>query len=206
MKIAVIGKGNVGKALAPNLQRAGHDVTYGVRDAADPRHADGDGVPIASVGEAAEGAEVVILAVAWDAVDGVLAECGPLGARILVDCTNPYDFRNALKPLIAPGDSGAALIAAKTGARVVKAFNQVGAAVMAQAMDARFRPLQFAASDDAEAKAKVLEMMRDIGFDARDAGGLEYARELEGMARLWIAQAFTGMPAATSWALTRTDA
>ena len=49
----------------------------------------------------------------------------------------------------------------------------------------------------------MIKLAKDIGFDARDAGSIEYARELEGMARLWIAQAFGhGMPPTTTWLLT----
>ena len=74
---------------------------------------------------------------------------------------------------------------------------------MADALDRKPKPLQFVASDDEEAKASVIKLAKDIGFDARDAGGIEYARELEGMARLWIAQAFGhGMPPTTTWLLT----
>jgi predicted dinucleotide-binding enzyme len=74
---------------------------------------------------------------------------------------------------------------------------------MANAGERRAKPLQFVASDDEGAKAKVIELAKDIGFDARDAGGLDHARELEGMARLWIAQAFWhGMPPNSGWLLT----
>jgi hypothetical protein len=122
---------------------------------------------------------------------------------VLVDCINPYDFRNNLAPLVPAGQSAAKIIASRTGAKVVKAFNQVGAAVMANARRRKAPPLQFVASDDEGAKAQVIALAKDIGFDARDAGGLDYAGELEGMARLWIAQAFWhGMPPESGWLLT----
>jgi len=74
---------------------------------------------------------------------------------------------------------------------------------MAHARDREAKPLQFIASDDEHAKSIVIRLAKDIGFDARDAGGLNYACELEGMARLWIAQAFWhGMPSTTGWLLT----
>ncbi|HEX5184653.1 MAG TPA: NAD(P)-binding domain-containing protein [Allosphingosinicella sp.] len=202
MKVAVIGKGNVGKALAPRIHKAaGHSAIYGVRDPSDPKYDDGDGVPLATVADAARGADALIFAVHWGAVDSVLAECGPIGGKILIDCTNPLDFANGLAWQIPDGTSGAEIIAGKSDARVVKAFNQVGADAMAQAGDYGMRPLQFAAGDDGEAKAKVLGLMSDIGFDARDAGPLGFARDLESMARLWIGQAFAGMDGATAWAL-----
>jgi predicted dinucleotide-binding enzyme len=203
MRVAVIGKGNVGKALAPNIAAAGYQVVYGVRDPKDPQYASGDDVPLKTVGEAVADADVVILAINWPAVDGALAACGDMAGKVLVDCINPYDFRNNLAPLVPAGQSAATVIAGKTAAKVVKAFNQVGADVMAHARERKVRPLQFVASDDAGAKAAVLKLAEDIGFDARDGGGLDYARELEGMARLWIAQAFGhGMSPATGWVLT----
>ncbi|MFL6759224.1 NADPH-dependent F420 reductase [Sphingomonas sp.] len=201
MRIAVIGKGNVGSALAPNFAAAGHDVVYGVRNPADPKYASDDAIPLRTVQDAVAGAEAILLAIHWDAVDGLLAEAGDLSGKILIDCTNAYDFHNNLAPLIPPDQSAATIIARKTNAVVVKAFNQVGAEVMGQAPKRSPRPLQFVASDDADAKAKVLKLAEGAGFDARDGGPLEYARELEGMARLWIAQVFRGMPGDTGWVL-----
>lgn len=202
MRVAIIGKGNVGKALAPSIAAAGHDVAYGVRNPRDPKYAADDGIPLKTVAEAASGADIVILAINWHAVDSVLGECDDMEGKVLIDCINPYDFRNNLAPLIPVDQSAAKIIAGKTAAKVVKTFNQVGAAVMAHARERRARPLQFVASDDEDAKAVVIKLAKDIGFDARDAGSLDYARELEGMARLWIAQAFGhGMPPATGWLL-----
>ena len=202
MKVAIIGKGNVGTALAPRIHNAaGHSAVYGVRDPSDPKYDNGDGVRLATVADAAREADALILAVHWDAVDAVLAECGPIGGKILVDCTNALDFANQLAWLIPHDTSGAEIVAGKTDARVVKAFNQVGADAMARAGDYAVRPLQFAAADNEDAKKAVLGLMADIGFDARDAGPLSAARDLESMARLWIAQAFSGMPGETAWAL-----
>jgi predicted dinucleotide-binding enzyme len=201
VRVAVIGKGNVGTALAPNFAAAGHDVVYGVRDPADPKYAGDDSIPLKSVPAAVADAEAILLAIHWGAVDSFLTEAGDLSGKILIDCTNAYDFQNNLAPLIPLDQSAAAIIAGKTKAAVVKAFNQVGAAVMADAPKRSPHPLQFVASDDADAKAKVLKLAQDAGFDARDGGSLEYARELEGMARLWIAQLFRGMPENTGWVL-----
>jgi predicted dinucleotide-binding enzyme len=206
MRVAVIGKGRVGTAIAPNLAAAGHDVVYGVRDPADPKYASDDGVVLQTTGAAAAWADVIILAIGFDAIDGALAAMGPIAGKILVDPINPYDFRNGLAPLIAPDQSVARLIQGKTDAIVVKALNQVGSAVMADAPRRRIRPLQFVAGDDADAKATVMRLLGDIGFDARDAGPLDWSRELEGMARLWIAQVFAhGLPHGHGWALTGAD-
>lgn len=207
MKVAVIGTGRVGGAIAPNIVKAGHDLVYGVRNPADPKYQGvSDGIERRAMRDAADWAEVIILAIGWDAVDGALAALGPMTGKILIDPINPYDFANQLAPLIAPDQSAARLIQGRTDAVVVKALNQVGSPVMADAPARRIKPLQFVAADDAGAKAVVSSLLRDIGFDVRDAGGLDYARELEGMARLWIAQAFAhGMPLDSGWALVRSD-
>src|SRR6266516_4282733 len=94
MNIAIIGAGNVGKALATSMVRAGHDVTI---TAADPEHAaavaDEVGARSAkSNREAVDGAEAVVLAIPYPAVDDVLAEIGDvLAGQILIDVTNRMD-------------------------------------------------------------------------------------------------------------------
>lgn len=202
MKIAVIGTGRVGGAIAPNIAAAGHEVVYGVRNPDDPKYAGSDGVARRSTADAAAWADLIILAIGWEAVVGALTAMGPITGKILIDPINPYDFMNNLAPLIASDQSAARLLQAKTDAIVVKALNQVGSAVMANAPARSIKPLQFVAADDPAAKATVMQLLRDIGFDARDAGALDWSRELEGMARLWIAQAFGHSLAPTSgWAL-----
>jgi len=99
MKVAIIGKGNVGKALGPNIAAAGHHVIFGVRDPHDPKHATGDHIPLKGVGEAVFDADIVILAINWEALDSALAESGDMEGKVLIDCINPYDFQNNLAPL-----------------------------------------------------------------------------------------------------------
>jgi len=124
MQVAIIGKGNVGKALGPNIARAGHKVVFGVRDPNDPKYATDDGIELQRVGDAVSAADIVILAINWDAVDSVLADCGDLEGKVLIDCINPYDFRNNLAPLVPSDQSAAKIIAGRTAAKVVKAFNR----------------------------------------------------------------------------------
>lgn len=203
MKLAVIGRGRVGLALAPCLARAGHEVRFGVRNPADPKHAGGS-IPVVSTREAAGWSDIVIAAINWDAAEGFLAEVGDLGGKILVDCINPYDFAGGLRRLISADTSTATILQARTAAKVVKTLNQVGSAVMAIPSAYAVRPLQFVAADDASAKSTVISLLQSMGYDARDAGGLDHAADLEAMARVWIAQAFVHrMQPDTSWALVR---
>lgn len=201
MRIAIIGKGMVGQALAPAFVAAGHEVSYGVRDPADPKHADDDSLPLKRTGEAADWAELVIIAVHWPSVDGLLAELPDLASKILVDCTNPYAFMEDLRPLVDPGSSAGQEIASRTNARVVKTLNHVSAEVMATAKNYAAPPLQFVAGDDAQAKQVVIGLLRDIGFEGRDAGGIAMSGDLEALARMYIVQWFGGMDRAATWAL-----
>lgn len=201
MKIAIIGKGRVGTALAPTLMRTGNDVVFGVRDPNESRYANSE-TPVRSTGEAVAWAEIVIAAIMWEAVDDFLLQAGDMTNKILIDCINPYDFTDGLRRLISGDTSTASIIQSRTSAAVVKTLNQVGSPVMADPSAYGLKPLQFVAADNVAAKAMVVRLLSGIGFDARDAGDLSHAVDLESMARLWIAQTFVqGMAAETSWAL-----
>ena len=75
------------------------------------------------------------------------------------------------------------------GAHVVKAFNATGADNMASAHAFKTKPLMPVAGDDASAKAKVIKLAEDLGFEAVDAGPFTRGRLLEPMAMFWIKQA-----------------
>jgi 8-hydroxy-5-deazaflavin:NADPH oxidoreductase len=201
MKVAVIGRGQLGLALAPALESAGHQVRFGVRDTADRKHA-GSETPVSATRDAARWAEIVIAAIRWEAVNDFLKEADDLAGKVLVDCINPLNFTGGLERLISADSSTATLIQPQTEAAVVKTLNHVGASVMGRAGDYSPPPLQFVAGDDARAKRIAMELLASIGFDARDGGGLDHAIDLEAMARLWIVQAaLQSMAPDTGWAL-----
>ncbi|MEP3224680.1 MAG: NAD(P)-binding domain-containing protein [Parasphingorhabdus sp.] len=191
MKIAVIGKGRVGSVLGPAFNKARHDVSYGVRNPDDEKYENGDGIPLQSTPDAAQGADVVILSVDWSVALKALAQCGDLSGKILIDCNNPLKMGdNGLELALGFDNSAAEMIAARTDAFVVKALNQVGSPVMGMAHDYPNRPIQFVAGDDEDAKQVVSGLLRDIGFNPIDYGQLINARKLEPLAMVWIDQAF----------------
>ena len=89
MRIGIIGAGNVGYALGTGWIRAGHDVTFGIRDPQSPPSQGPARARYASVATAVQGAEATVLAVPWPAVSDVLAAAGDLTGKLLIDCTNP---------------------------------------------------------------------------------------------------------------------
>jgi predicted dinucleotide-binding enzyme len=205
MNIAVIGAGNVGKALTGSAIRAGHSVTVSSNSGDSAKVlAKATGAKAAESNRAAvESAEVVVLAVPYTAVPAILDEIGPaLDGKVLIDATNP--LKADYSGLATNSNSGAEEIQANVpGARVVKAFNTALAAQQADPKVAGgLRADGYVAGDDEEAKATVLGLVEAIGFNPVDAGGLAMARYLEGMAWLNISmQMKNGWSWQASWKL-----
>ena len=184
MKIAILGAGNAGKALARSTTRAGHDV---VMSSSNPAVAQGIAADIgarvaASNAEAVSNAEVVILAVPTAVVADVVSDLrSSLEGRIVVDVTN--------RPTPDPEGRRVTSIAEELQAlapqaRVVKAFNTAFAARQEDPNLGDTRADAYVAADDQDAKQQVLRLAESIGFRPIDVGPLAQARTLEGMA--WI--------------------
>jgi len=172
------------------LSRSGHRVVVGSRDPARARALGGPfgrAVEVASLADAAAGAEVMVLATLWADTEEVLAECGPLDGRVLVDCTNP-EATSGRALVVGHTTSGAEMIATwAPGARVVKAFNHVYAEILDEGP--RFGAATaavFVCGDDPDARRVVAELAASCGFQTVDAGALATARSLEPLAMLMV--------------------
>lgn len=206
MDIAIIGAGNVGRALTTSATRAGHAVTVSSKngDTARELAAETGARVAATQREAAEGADVIILAVPYGAVGEVLGEAGSaLAGKVVVDATNPLkaDYSGLATP---DGSSGAEEIQKMAPeARVVKAFNTQLAARQADPKVAGgLRVDGYVAGDDAEAKAAVLALVEEMGLNPVDAGALAAAKYLEALAFLNISlQASNGWSWQAGWKL-----
>src|SRR5215813_5919590 len=191
MKIAIIGAGNVGGTLGSAWANRGHDVIFGVRDAADPKleqllaRAAGK-ARIATVKEAAAAADVIALTVPWPAAQEALRSTGDLRGKILLDCTNP--LKADLSGLtVGHTTSGGEQVAAwAPGARVVKIFNTTGFPNMANPEYREGRSMMLYCGDDAQAKQVAAQLATELGFESYDVGPLSEARLLEPFALVWI--------------------
>lgn len=205
MRIAIIGTGTVGRALARGLQGSAHAVILGARDpGAAPvvALAAECGAGALRPAEAAAAADIVILALPWSVAEGAVRALGPLGGKTVIDCMNPLGMVDgALGLLIGHSTSGGETVQGwLPGAHVVKTLNQVGAEIMARNDHLPRRPAMFMAGNDAAAKAQVAQVLTDLGFDALDAGDIGKSRLLEPLGMVWINQAlFRGM--GRDWAL-----
>lgn len=188
MRIAIIGAGNVGGAIARAASAAGLDV---VVSALDPEHAqtlaDSVGGQVApSSATAVQAADIVVLAVPFGAVEAVTDEIAALVVgKIVIDVTNP--LRPDLSGLDVTGRSAAEAIQERLpGASVVKAFNTVLAANQAEPVLDGVPLDGYVASDDPAAKKVVADILADMGYRPVDVGALSTARALEHMAQLNI--------------------
>lgn len=191
MKIAVVGAGNVGGALGKLFSAKGHDVVFGVRDPKDPKLAglvkatDGK-ARAASVREAASFGDVVVLATPWGAAQDAIESCGNLAGKIVVDCVNPLAPDLSGLVIGTSNSAGEEVARWAKGARVVKAFNTIGAVNFGNPRFGLENASMFICGDDAAAKSAVGTLASELGFDVVDAGPLTAARLLEPLAMLWI--------------------
>lgn len=197
MKIAIVGSGNIGGGLGRAWRSKGHAVVFGARNPNDPELvalAKETGATIVAVADAAKGADVVVLAVPWGALDGVLSETGPLAGQIVIDCTNAVE-RGPGGMVLTYGhttSSSEELQKKIPAAKLFKSFNAQGAENLAAPVYGGVAATNFFCGDDPDARQVVERLVEDVGFEAVDAGPLRNARLLEPLMLLWMQVARAG--------------
>jgi NADPH-dependent F420 reductase len=192
MKIAVIGNGNIGSRLAKIWAQHEHDVTIGVRSEAKIAEAEKgyEGAQAALVKDAVAVAEVVLLAVPWPAVADVLKETGSaegrLDGKIVIDAINPVKLD--LSGLESVEGGSVAVFVQKQApiARVVKAFNTLGAMYLGNGSVKGITADGLLCGDDQAAIDAVSTLVEQAGLNPVDVGPLHNAYSLEALALLWI--------------------
>jgi 8-hydroxy-5-deazaflavin:NADPH oxidoreductase len=199
VRVGILGSGLMGGKLGTILARAGHEVVFSYarseqklkRLAREAKGRARAGTP----GEAAQGADAVLLAVHWSRVDDVLHQTGDLLGTVVVTCSLPMNDGNT-DLVVAHTSSGAEELAKRVPrARVVSAFNTVPSEVLFRVFGARrraTRPGLVYCGDDSSSKRVAARLIRDAGFDAVDAGPLRNARYVEPFALLIGQLAYEG--------------
>jgi predicted dinucleotide-binding enzyme len=174
MKIAVIGRGNIGGTLGTKWSAAGHDVVYGARGGS----GDGPGgAPVRGIGDALEGADVVVLAVPGAVVPDVVNDHGAaLAGKVVIDAVNRMGGG-------AEYDSRALIADAAPSARYVRAFNSLGWENFADPLPGA--NLFFAA--DPEARAVAEELITAVGLEPAYLGDADATAAVDGLLPLWFA-------------------
>lgn len=189
--IAIIGTGDVAGALGPSFAAQGHTIVYG------SRQPDRDSVRglVTETGNSASAtlpadavvdADIVVLAVPGLLVGDITRDLGDLDGKIIIDPTNPLEFES-LTLRHENGLSNAELIQSiAPGASVVKAFNTLNWRVMVEP-DLAGGPVSIPlVGDDPAAKQQVATLVRAMGLDPIDVGGLGNARWVEGLSILLL--------------------
>jgi 8-hydroxy-5-deazaflavin:NADPH oxidoreductase len=207
MNITIIGPGKMGRAIGTRAVAGGHSVTFvgktsesAEKAAKEVRASAKNGAQVSSANLTDfEPGDIVILALWYGTNTEVTKQLGKrLAGKAVVDIANPL---NATYDGLAtaPNSSSAEEVAkvAAPGAKVVKAFNTTYAGTLL-AGEVDDQPLDvFIAGDDADAKNKVAQLIKDGGMRPVDTGPLNRARQIEGMQLLHIVTQGT---LGTNWA------
>jgi predicted dinucleotide-binding enzyme len=182
-KIGIIGSGNVGSNLGRVWAKAGYPVMFSSLDIeADRRLAAsvGSGARAGTSKEAAAFGDVLLFAVPYGALPALGRELGSvLDGKVVIDACNPFAQRDGeiANEAIA---QGAGVVSARLlpGARIVRAFNAVGAARMGAVHETPGKVAMPIAGDDAEAIRVASQLIRAIGFEPVLVGGLAMGKHL----------------------------
>ena len=189
--IAMIGTGEVGSALGPEFAAQGYEVVYGSRNPDRDSVRDlvartGGGASATSQSDAVAGADIVVLAVPWYAVEEVVANMGDLSGKIVIDPTNPRMVGgDGLRDFAVDPSNAEWIQRWAPQSRVVKAFNTMGWETMVDP-DSTGGPVTVPiVGDDPEAKAVVSGLIEGMGLEPVDLGPVRYAHVVEGMYLVW---------------------
>lgn len=181
----------MGGKLGTLFARVGHEVVFsysGTKGKLErlAREAGGNarsGTPV----EAAQGADVVLLAVHWSRIDDVVQQSGDLAGKVVISCSLPLDADNT-ELILGHTTSGAEALARKLpGSEVVSAFNNIPSEVLFGVFAARGKgnpPSMLYCGDSEPAKVIVAELIREVGLDPLDVGPLSAARHTEPLAMI----------------------
>jgi predicted dinucleotide-binding enzyme len=178
MKIGIIGAGNIGGTLARKLTALGHDVAIAnSRGPATLRElAAKTGARAVTVEEAARGNEIVIVTIPQRAVLDLPRDlfAGTPGDVVVIDTGNYYPARDGSIPAIEAGQNESAWVAEHLGRPVVKAFNSIFYVSLAEKGAPRGTAGRIAlpVSGEPAARAKVMKLVDELGFEPVDAGAL----------------------------------
>lgn len=161
MRIAVVGRGNVGGGLADKWEQAGHSVTRIGKDGGD-----------------VSDAEAVLVAVPGGAIEEALDNVQGLEGKTVIDATNLFGV-----PRPSGFDSNAEFVKSRTNGPTAKSFNTNFAALYDEVGAAKSKPGNLWSGDE-EAREVVEQLTRDAGYEPLYAGGLENARAQEDFLQL----------------------
>jgi 8-hydroxy-5-deazaflavin:NADPH oxidoreductase len=187
-KVAVIGLGNIGRAVATNLVKGGRSVLIADRKLEKAKELSeklgGLSHPV-EISVAIKEADIIVFAIWFDAIQELLNQyASELQGKIIIDPSNPIalDEKGGFKKIIGEQESAGQILSAllPTGARLAKALGTLGAnSLSGAAFQEPERAVLFYATDDTSINAEIEELIQDNGFEAVRVGGLDQSIRIE---------------------------
>ncbi|PYT34809.1 MAG: DNA-binding protein [Acidobacteria bacterium] len=199
MKVGVLGSGDVAKTLASGFLKHGHEVMMGTREPTKLKEWAGKNPKgkVGSFGDAASFGGLVVLAVKGSASAEALRAAGAsnLSGKPVIDATNPIADAPPVNGVLRVFTSLDEALVERlqrefAGAKFVKAFNSVGAALMVNPELKGGRPTMFICGNDEGAKKTVTGILEQFGWETADMGKIEAARAIEPLCILWCIPGF----------------
>jgi hypothetical protein len=199
-RVAVLGSGPVGQALADGFLKHGFAVTRGTREPAKLaqwKAGAGANAAVGTFAEAARAGEIVVLAVKGEVAETVLdlAGAAALAGKVVIDATNPIAAQPPVNGVLhfftSLEDSLMERLQRRVpAARFVKSFSCVGNTLMVNPQLAGGPPTMFICGNNEAAKAEVRAILERFGWDIEDLGAAEAARAIEPLCILWCIPGF----------------
>jgi predicted dinucleotide-binding enzyme len=186
MRIGILGSGLMGAKLGTLWAQAGHDVVFSYAHSRQKleqlANAAKGNASAGTPKDAVQGADALMLAVHWDQVKDVLAQAGDLSGKVILSCVLPMSSDNSGLVLGLQHSGGEELATLVPKAHLVAAFNTVPSEVLFKVYADREkpgRPSLLICGDHEGAKKVARQLIKDLGFDALDAGPMRLARTME---------------------------
>jgi predicted dinucleotide-binding enzyme len=197
MKTGILGSGIVGRVLGNAFIAEGHEVMLGTRDVQKPEVvkwlAENPGAKAGSFEDTAAFGEMIVLATSGDIIAQVIKTAGiqNFNYKVVIDAANPIDHTrppvNGVLPYFTTTDESLMEQLQKLlpEAKLVKAFNSVGNALMYKPDFGGQKPTMFICGNDEDAKKSVTAILDAFGWETADMGKAESARAIEALCILW---------------------
>jgi predicted dinucleotide-binding enzyme len=185
IRIGVIGSGRIGSTLGGLWAKAGHEVMFSDRDAAQAKSAADGAGPRAKSGtveEAVAFGDAVLIAVPYFALPAIAKQVGAqLSGKVVIDPNNPVASRDGeLGAQAKEKGAGVSTAAILPGARLVRSFNSWGYSTMAREANRPAPRMALpVAADDAQALKVGMQLVSDAGFDPVNAGSLAASKAFD---------------------------
>lgn len=185
-KVAVIGLGNIGQAVAGNFAKSNTSFIAADRNVEKAKElAEKWNAKPSDIATAVKDADIVILAIPFETIGGFLKDYSTdLEGKIIIDPSNPIapDENGGFKKIIGENESAGEINASylPKNAKLVKAFGTLGATSLAgSSYQSPEKAILFYANNDEAIDVEIEKLIQDNGFDALKIGGLDQSIRIE---------------------------